>query len=147
MSKRGKIILTDNELRYAALFESITGITPRDTIYDPEFNRIIFVVDKNFAPLAVGKGGVNVKKLRELLNRDVEIVEYGDDPEELIKNALYPAKVLNVTISKLPNGSKIAIVKVDENEKGLALGRNHRNLRRAILLAKRYYDIDNIKIP
>jgi hypothetical protein len=52
---RGRIILTDEELRYAALFESVTGITPRDAIYDPEFNRVIFIVDKNFAPLAVGK--------------------------------------------------------------------------------------------
>jgi len=144
---RGRIILTDEELRYAALFESITGITPRDAIYDPEFNRVIFIVDKNFAPLAVGKGGINVKKLKNLLGKDVEIVEYGDDPEELLKNALYPAKVLNVSINKLPNNGKIAVVRVEEGEKGIALGKYHKNLKRAILLAKRYFDIDNVKIP
>ncbi|MFP3156690.1 MAG: NusA-like transcription termination signal-binding factor [Caldivirga sp.] len=144
---RGRIILTDEELRYAALFESITGITPRDAIYDPEFNRVIFIVDKNFAPLAVGKGGINVKKLKNLLGKDVEIVEYGDDPEELLKNALYPAKVLNVSINKLPNDGKIAVVRVKEEEKGIALGKYHKNLKRAILLAKRYFDIDNVKIP
>jgi N utilization substance protein A len=144
---RGRIILTDEELRYAALFESVTGITPRDAIYDPEFNRVIFVVDKNFAPLAVGKGGINVKKLRNLLGKDVEIVEYGDDPEELLRNALYPAKVLNVSINKLPNNGKVAVVRVEEGEKGIALGKYHKNLKRAILLAKRYFDIDNVKIP
>ena len=148
MSKsRGRIILTDDELRYAALFESITGITPRDAIYDPEFNRIIFIVDKNFAPLAVGKGGINVKKLKNLLGKDVEIVEYGDDPEELLRNALYPAKVVNITINKLPNNGKVAIIRVEEGEKGIALGKYHRNLKRAALLAKRYFDIDNVKIP
>ncbi|WP_291766675.1 NusA-like transcription termination signal-binding factor [Caldivirga sp. UBA161] len=148
MSKsRGRIILTDDELRYAALFESITGITPRDAIYDPEFNRIIFMVDKNFAPLAVGKGGINVKKLKNLLGKDVEIVEYGDDPEELLRNALYPAKVINITINKLPNNGKVAIIRVEEGEKGIALGKYHRNLKRAALLAKRYFDIDNVKIP
>ncbi|KUO83729.1 MAG: NusA-like transcription termination signal-binding factor [Caldivirga sp.] len=144
---RGRIILTDEELRYAALFESVTGITPRDAIYDPEFNRVIFIVDKNFAPLAVGKGGINVKKLRNLLGKDVEIVEYGDDPEELLRNALYPAKVLNVSINKLPNNGKVAVVRVEEGEKGIALGKYHKNLKRAILLAKRYFDIDNVKIP
>lgn len=144
---RGRIILTDEELRYAALFESVTGITPRDAIYDPEFNRVIFIVDKNFAPLAVGKGGINVKKLRNLLGKDVEIVEYGDDPEELLRNALYPAKVLNVSINKLPNNGKVAVVRVEEREKGIALGKYHKNLKRAILLAKRYFDIDNVKIP
>ncbi|ABW01169.1 NusA-like transcription termination signal-binding factor [Caldivirga maquilingensis] len=148
MSKsRGRIILTDDELRYAALFESVTGITPRDAIYDPEFNRIIFIVDKNFAPLAVGKGGINVKKLKNLLGKDVEIVEYGDDPEELLRNALYPAKVVNITINKLPNNGKVAIIRVEEGEKGIALGKYHRNLKRAALLAKRYFDIDNVKIP
>ncbi|MGC9135276.1 NusA-like transcription termination signal-binding factor [Caldivirga sp.] len=148
MSKsRGRIILTDDELRYAALFESVTGITPRDAIYDPEFNRIIFIVDKNFAPLAVGKGGINVKKLRNLLGKDVEIVEYGDDPEELLRNALYPAKVINISINKLPNNGKVAVIRVEEGEKGIALGKYHRNLKRAALLAKRYFDIDNVKIP
>ncbi|MGC8570134.1 MAG: NusA-like transcription termination signal-binding factor [Caldivirga sp.] len=148
MSKsRGRIILTDDELRYAALFESVTGITPRDAIYDPEFNRIIFIVDKNFAPLAVGKGGINVKKLRNLLGKDVEIVEYGDDPEELLRNALYPAKVINISINKLPNDGKVAVIRVEEGEKGIALGKYHRNLKRAALLAKRYFDIDNVKIP
>lgn len=148
MSKnKSRIILTDEELRYAALFESVTGITPRDAIYDPEFNRVIFIVDKNFAPLAVGKGGINVKKLRSLLGKDVEIVEYGEDPQELLKNALYPAKVLSVTISKLPNNGTVAVVKVDENDKGIALGKYHKNLKKAALLAKRYFNIDNVKIP
>jgi Transcription elongation factor len=74
-------------------------------------------------------------------------VEYGDDPEELLRNALYPAKVLNVSINKLPNNGKVAVVRVEEGEKGIALGKYHKNLKRAILLAKRYFDIDNVKIP
>jgi hypothetical protein len=47
------IRLTEEEIRYVALFEKITGITPRDTVIDDQYNRIIFIVDKNFAPLAV----------------------------------------------------------------------------------------------
>ncbi|OYT26093.1 MAG: transcription elongation factor NusA [Thermoprotei archaeon ex4572_64] len=140
------IRLTEEELRYAALFEKVTGITPRDAIIDMTYNRIIFVVDKNFAPLAVGKGGINIKKLKELLNRDAEVVEYGETPEEFIKNCLYPARVLSVKITKLPNNNKIAVATVLPEDKAIAIGRNGRNINRAKLLAKRYFDIDKVVI-
>lgn len=140
------IRLTDEELRYAALFEKITGITPRDVVIDPTYNRIIFVVDKNFAPLAVGKGGINIKKLKELIGRDVEVVEIGDTPEELIRNSLYPARVLAIKITKLPNSGRIAIATVHPDDKAIAIGKQGRNINRAKLLAKRYFDIDKVVI-
>ncbi|WP_069806598.1 NusA-like transcription termination signal-binding factor [Vulcanisaeta thermophila] len=140
------IRLTEEEIRYVALFEKITGITPRDAVIDPQYNRIIFIVDKNFAPLAVGKGGVNIRKLEELIGKDVEVVEYGETPEELIKNSLYPARVLSVKITKLPNNGSIAIATVQGEDKAIALGRQKRNINRAKLLAKRYFDIDGVRI-
>jgi N utilization substance protein A len=140
------IRLTDEEIRYVALFEKITGITPRDTVIDDQYNRIIFVVDKNFAPLAVGKNGVNIRKLKELIGKDVEVVEYGETPEELIKNSLYPARVISVKITKLPNNGSVAIAMVHSEDKAIAIGKQGRNINRARLLAKRYFDIDKIKI-
>ncbi len=137
------IRLTEEELRYAALFEKITGIVPLDTIIDPQYNRIIFVVDKGFAPLAVGRGGVNIKRLKELIGKDVEVVEKGDTPEELIRNCLYPARVLAVKITKLPSGY-VAIATVHPDDKAIAIGRQGRNINRAKLLAKRYFDIEKV---
>nr|MCG2892342.1 NusA-like transcription termination signal-binding factor [Vulcanisaeta sp.] len=121
-------------------------ITPRDTVIDDQYNRIIFVVDKNFAPLAVGKNGVNIRKLKELIGKDVEVVEYGETPEELIKNSLYPARVISVKITKLPNNGSVAIAMVHSEDKAIAIGKQGRNINRARLLAKRYFDIDKIKI-
>lgn len=139
-----EIRLTEEEIRYATLFESITGITPIDVVLDNEYSRIIFVVQKNQAALAVGRGGSNVKMLKQILGKDVEIVEGGDTPEELIKNSLYPAKVIMVKITKSPSGSKVAITTVAPEDKGIAIGKNGRNIARARILAKRYYDIDKI---
>lgn len=136
------IRLTEEELRYIQLFESTTGIPARDCVIDRAGNRIIFVVDKGFASLAVGRGGCNIKKLREQLGKNVEVVEYGETPEELIKNCLYPAKVLNVKITKTPDGRKIAIATVPPEDKAIAIGKGGRNINRARILAKRYYDID-----
>jgi len=137
------IRLTEEELRYASLFEKVTGIVPIDTVIDPQYNRIIFVVDKGFAPLAVGRGGVNIKRLKELIGKDVEVVEKGDTPEELIKNCLYPARVLAVKIVKLSSG-KAAIATVHPDDRAIAIGRQGRNINRAKLLAKRYFDIDKV---
>ncbi len=137
------IRLTEEELRYAVLFEKVTGIVPIDTVIDEQYNRIIFIVDKGFAPLAVGRGGVNIKRLRELIGKDVEVVEKGDTPEELIKNCLYPARVLAVKIVKLPSG-KAAIATVHPDDRAIAIGRQGRNINRAKLLAKRYFDIDKV---
>ncbi|ABL87877.1 NusA family KH domain protein [Pyrobaculum islandicum DSM 4184] len=139
-----EIRLTEEEIRYATLFESITGITPIDVVLDNEYSRIIFVVQKNQAALAVGRGGSNVKMLKQILGKDVEIVEGGDTPEELIKNSLYPAKVIMVKVTKSPSGSKVAITTVAPEDKGIAIGKNGRNIARARILAKRYYDIDKI---
>ncbi|AAL62938.1 NusA-like transcription termination signal-binding factor [Pyrobaculum aerophilum] len=138
------IRLTEEEIRYATLFESITGVTPIDVVIDPEYSRIIYVVQKNQAAIAVGKGGSNVKMLRQIVGKDVEVVEAGDTPEELIKNSLYPAKVIMVKVTKAPSGAKVAITTVAPEDKGVAIGKNGRNIARAKLLAKRYYDIEKI---
>jgi N utilization substance protein A len=138
------IRLTEEEIRYATLFESITGVTPIDVVIDNEYSRLIFVVQKNQAALAVGKGGSNVKILRNIVGKDVEIVESGESPEELIKNSLYPAKVIMVKVTKAPSGSKVAITTVAPEDKGIAIGKNGRNIARAKILAKRYFDIEKI---
>jgi NusA family KH domain protein, archaeal len=138
------IRLTEEEIRYATLFESITGVTPIDVVIDNEYSRIIFVVQKNQAALAVGKGGANVKMLRNIVGKDVEIVEAGESPEELIKNSLYPARVIMVKVTKAPSGSKVAITTVAPEDKGIAIGKNGRNIARAKILAKRYFDIEKV---
>lgn len=139
-----EIRLTEEEIRYATLFESITGVTPMDVVIDNEYSRIIFVVQKNQAALAVGRGGSNVKMLKQIVGKDVEVIEGGETPEELIKNSLYPAKVIVVKVTKAPSGSKVAITTVAPEDKGLAIGKNGRNIARARLLAKRYFDIEKI---
>jgi len=138
------IRLTDEEIRYATLFESITGVTPIDVVVDDEYSRIIFLVQKNQAALAVGRGGSNIRMLKQILGKDVEVVEYGDTPEELIKNSLYPARVIAVKVTKSPSGNMVAITTVVPEDKGMAIGKNGKNIARAKILAKRYYDIEKV---
>src|SRR5881398_3081760 len=61
-----KIKLTSEEMKYMALFESITGATTQDCIIDEKLERIIFVAKQGNMGLAIGKGGKNINMLRRM---------------------------------------------------------------------------------
>ncbi|MHC1601537.1 MAG: NusA-like transcription termination signal-binding factor [Candidatus Nezhaarchaeales archaeon] len=140
------IRLSDEEMRYITLFESITGATAKDCIIDNEGNRIIFLIKQGEMGIAIGKNGINIKRATKLIGKPVEVVEAADTPEELIKNALFPAKVHAVKITRDASGRLIANVAVDPKDKGLAIGREGSKIQRARILAKRYFDIDAVII-
>ncbi len=140
------IRLSDEEMRYITLFESITGATAKDCIIDNEGNRIIFLIKQGEMGIAIGKNGINIKRATKLIGKPVEVVEAADTPEELIKNALFPAKIHVVKITRDASGRLIANVAVDPKDKGLAIGREGSKIQRARILAKRYFDIDAVII-
>ncbi|MCC6017795.1 MAG: NusA-like transcription termination signal-binding factor [archaeon YNP-LCB-003-016] len=138
------IKLTIDEMNYIALFESVTGAVTKDCIIDENNDRIIFIVRQGDMGLAIGKGGINVKRLKNILNKNIEVVEYAEDPETLIKHALAPARVKSVKIMKTPDGQKTAYVTVEPQDKGIAIGKDGKNILKAKLIAKRYFDIEKI---
>ncbi|MEM0083512.1 MAG: NusA-like transcription termination signal-binding factor [Candidatus Nezhaarchaeales archaeon] len=140
------IRLSDEEMRYITLFESISGATAKDCIIDNNTNRVIFIIKKGEMGMAIGKNGVNIKRATKLIGRPVEVVESGDTPEELIRNALFPAKIHAVKITRDAFGRLVAHVAVDPKDKGLAIGREGMRIQRARLLAKRYFDIDAVVV-
>ncbi|OYT60969.1 MAG: transcription elongation factor NusA [Desulfurococcales archaeon ex4484_217_1] len=139
-----EIKLTAEEMRYIALFQDLTRATVRDCIIDESENRIIFLVKPGDMGLAIGRNGINIKRLRKLLGRNIEVVEYADTVEKLAKNALAPARVLNVKVLQTPMGKKKVIVTVDPQDKGIAIGKAGRNVARARMILKRYFDIDSV---
>ena len=140
------IVLTDEEMRYIALFEEFTGVVVKDCIIDRERNRIIFVVKEGQVGKAVGRSGSRIKMLNKLLNKSVEVVEYSDNLEDMIRKSLFPARVNAIKVAKTANGKKVVIVSVPPSDKGIAIGRDGRNVSRARILAKRYFGIDKVMI-
>jgi len=140
------IRLTSKEMRYIALFESITGATVKDCIVDEEQNRIIFVVKEGDLGAAIGKGGKNIRLLERMTGKKHEIIEYAESPAQFIKNALKPARVNEIRITERPDGKSIAVVSVSPRDKGVAIGKNGRNAERIRFLAKRYFQIQNVSI-
>jgi N utilization substance protein A len=80
---------------------------------------------------AVGQRGTRVMAIiNELGGEKIDIIEYSEDPERFISNALSPAKVEEVKI--MPKNKALCIV--PEDQLSLAIGRDGQNVRLAAKL-------------
>ena len=140
------IKLTTDQMRLMSLFQNVTGATARDCVEYEKQDRIIFVVNSGKMGLAIGKGGSHIKTLQNIVKRNVELVEYSDDPTVFLKNMLNAKLVSEVKLNKRADGTLQAIVLVDPNKKGIVVGREGRNAEKARLLAKRYFEITSVLI-
>ncbi|WP_299290982.1 NusA-like transcription termination signal-binding factor [Nitrosopumilus sp.] len=140
------IKLTTDQMRMMSLFQNVTGATARDCVEDEKQDRVIFVVNTGKMGLAIGKGGTHIKSLQNIVKRNVELVEYDEDPAKFLSNLLNSKLVSEVKINKRTDGSKQAIVMVDPRKKGIVVGREGRNAEKARMLAKRYFDITSVLI-
>jgi len=140
------IKLSTDQMRMMSLFQNVTGATARDCIEDEKQDRVIFVVNSGKMGLAIGKGGIHIKSLQNIVKRNVELVEFDDDPAKFLSNLLNSKLISEVKINKRADGTKQAIVMVDPRKKGIVVGREGRNAEKARLLAKRYFDISSVLI-
>ena len=76
--------LTEDSLRYITLFENITKTHVRDCMETED--KLVFVVDPGQANRAVGKAGEHVIRMKNTTGKNIQVVEYSDDPETFIKN-------------------------------------------------------------
>lgn len=138
------IKFNSNEIRYIALFESMTGAMVRDCIIDEDHAKVTFVVKNGDMGLAIGKGGSTVNKVKKAVDKGVEIVEHSEDPTVFIKNLLAPAELQSIKVLKKDSGESVATVTADNTNKRIAIGKGGANIERAKLIANRQHNISNI---
>ncbi len=141
-----EIKLTTDQMQLLSLFQNVTRATARDCVEDEKQNRIIFIVNAGKMGLAIGKGGSHIKTLQNLIKKNVELVEFNEDPIKFLKNILNPKLISEIKLNERPDGSQQAIVIVDPSKKGIVVGREGRNAEKARLLAKRYFGITSVLI-
>ena len=134
--------MTSDEIFYLNALNSASGANARDCVVQGKV--IAFLLKKKELGKAIGKDASAVKKLRQKLKLNVELLEYADGPEEFIKKALYNVKVKGVQVSE-KNGKKLVSVSLEPGEKRALLNGMPR-LKRIKALAQRNYSIDDIKI-
>lgn len=141
----GTVKLGTDDIRYITIFENMTGAVVKDCLIESD-NRVVFVVKQGDIGLAIGRGGATIQRVRNLICRDIEVVEHASDPSMFIKNVLKPAEVRRVHITTRKDGKRIALIDVDEKDRGLAIGKGGRNIQRAKILAKRHHEIEDVII-
>jgi N utilization substance protein A len=137
------IRFNEETIRYVSVFQRVTKSTVKDCLDTPE--RIIFVVKEGEGGKAIGKGGKNVLRLKDMLRKEVRIVEYSPIPEQFLRNIFRTYKVKNVQIDEREKGPH-ATVSVEATQKGLAIGRDASNLKIARELLSRHHKIDSVSI-
>jgi N utilization substance protein A len=133
-------------MRYISLVQDLTGATIRDCIIDEENDTLIFIVKEGEAGLAIGRNGSNVKKIKMILKKNIEIVEYSSEFDQLVRNIFAPARIASIKKVEHPAGKTVLYVNVHPQDKGIAIGKGGRNVHKARLILKRYYNIDNVII-
>ncbi len=92
----------------------------------------------------VGLKGVRVNTIiNELGGEKIDIIEWFEDPARFIKNALSPAKVIEVEIKPY----REALVLVPDDQLSLAIGKDGQNVRLAAKLTGFRIDVRSIKRP
>ncbi len=141
------VTFTTETMQYIALFESLTGAHAKDCLVTEggEEGGIIFIVKTGDMGLAIGKNGNNINRVKKQIGRHIEVIEYNDDPKEFVKNLFQPAAIKSIAISTKGDRS-VAIVDVAAKDKGLAIGKNGRNINKVKLLAQRHHKVDDVVI-
>jgi len=140
-----EIVLTEDCMRLISQFERLTGAGSRDCIIDDRNNRLIFVVNPGEMGLAIGKKGASIKKAMEVMDKKIEVVEYSTSPEQFLKNCFLPAQVMAVRFEE-SDGGQVAHIEVREEDRGIAIGKEGKNIFKAKKLALRQHNIADVML-
>jgi len=127
-------------MKYISLFESLTNAQVKDCIENEL--QIIFIVNENEIGKAIGKNGINAKKISNLIKKPIKIVEFSSDVSQFIKNFVYPVQIKEVR----NQDNLVTIVGPDTKTRGMLIGRDAKNLETLKSVVKRYFTINDIKV-
>ena len=130
-------------LGYIRLFEERTGARVKDCLEAED--KLVFLVYPGEIPKAVGPAGVVVERLKELLKKEIQVVEYSERPEELARNVFFAFTPTAVEISPKGRG-RHATVTVDPAWKARAIGKSGKNLKVARAILMRHSDIVSVSV-
>ncbi len=137
------ISFNEDTLRIIGLFQRVTRATAKDLLETPD--KLVFVVKEGEGGKAIGKGGKNIAKLREMMGREIKVIEYSSVPEQFLRNIFRSYTIKGVEIEERKKGLH-ATVSVETTQKGLAIGRDAKNLKVARELMSRHHNIDSVSV-
>jgi len=140
-----EVKLTEDGMRLISQFESLTGAGSRDCVVDDRNGRLIFVINPGDMGLAIGKKGASIKNASEVMGKKIEVVEYNSNMEQFLKNCFLPAQVTSIAFEG-EDGQQTATVEVRDEDRGIAIGKEGKNIFKAKKLALRQFNVADVQI-
>lgn len=122
-----------------ALFESMTGAKVKDCIPN---EKLVFVVEENEMGKAIGKNGINIKRMENALKKKIRLIEFSNDVLKFVRNMVYPIEISDVQREE----NDIIIHGKDTGAKAMLIGRGRQNINHLTGIVKRYFDVGEIKV-
>jgi NusA-like KH domain protein len=134
-----KLVYDAETMKYSAIFETLTQVPLKDCFKDGE--EIIFVVMPGFIAKAIGKQGINVRKISGAINKNIHIIEFNPDITQFVKN-LVRADGVDI----LEQEGIIIIKCPDTKTKGFVFGREKEKFKKMAGIVTRYFTPKEIRV-
>ena len=133
-----RLKLDQDTLGLSSLMERITRVRVKDCFKDDDDETIYFIVHRGEMGKALGKGGVNVKKVQQILDKKIRVIEYNDDLAAFVRNVIYPVEVEEVKVDE----NTVIIKDSRKKTKSLLIGRESRNLNILKRAVRRFFNVE-----
>ena len=133
----------EHEIQFLNALRSVSSVEAKDCLIGDK--TISFVVNEGQMGPAIGKGGVNIKKLEDTFKKRIEIVEFREKPEAFFQGAFSRIKFASFEITSNSENKKVLVAKLDsENRKKLL--NSPGKLKRVKELLERNFDLADVRI-
>lgn len=134
-----RIKFDSNLMKLITFFESMTGAKVKDCISN---ERLIFIIEENEMGKAIGKNGINIKRVEKALKKKIKLVEFNNNVLQFVENMVYPIEALDVTQEE----GIVTIHGKDTSTKAMLIGRERQNINHLSNIVKRYFNVKEIKV-
>ncbi|MGC9307655.1 MAG: NusA-like transcription termination signal-binding factor [Thermoplasmatota archaeon] len=138
-----EIRLSNEEMQYIALAENVTNASFIDCIEMDD--RVTFIVENGKLGKAIGKNAKNLKRLENMLNKEIKFVENDPDTEQFVRNLFKPFDVEEVVVMEGEDGVQVNVT-ITPEDKGKAIGANGRNINILREIARRHHNVTRLKV-
>lgn len=132
------VTLTAELIGYINTLENISKAKVKDSFIDKN-GILVFVINQGEIGKAIGKGGVNIRRLSTLLKKKVKLIEFNENVLEFVKNSIQP---LQASLTQEDN--KIILESTDTTTKAKLIGRDRQNIIALNELVNRYFKVEII---
>ena len=132
-----RLKLNQETLGLSSLMERLTRVRVKDCFIDNNNNTIYFIVATGEMGKALGKGGMNIKKIQTELGKTIKVIEHRNEVCAFIRNIIYPLKV-----EKIIQEEGVILIKDSQKKiRSMLIGRNGKNLEIINRAVQRFFNV------